>query len=399
MSDLPPPPAENKLTSEHFEEFKEALEIFYILANISGRVKFTQAWPVAAEHVLGAELIGYDEEGAPDRERRTELEQEAEERRLELLSFMETVEEDSVQQGALQVDFVKGAIEKMGRPIALLIYGQKIVDRFIPPLAGEGDAAGGAAAPGPQAAGSAYEVEKTPSAPEVKPIETAPPSTDEALSPLSQEAPKLPNAGVPDGASLDSLDDIKPIDMMPAPGSPPTAPQVEDMQQPEPEPREPEVQDIAPSPEVSPVAPQIQNMQQSEAPPQQVPPLTAPREEPLAQDSPSQIQEPAPRVPSFEASDGPAAQPVETSSPVLDPSAPAGGGGPEIILTAGQQPPSPNQEPQVHQPAPVESPTPSLTSPTVSPGSPPMTFVPGKEGKDDADKDKEPPPEDGQGQS
>ncbi len=124
---------ENKLTSERFDEFKEALEVLYIIANISGRIQFAQKWEDAAVYVLGEELIQCDYEGTDDKERRAEFEQEAEARRLALLELMDTIEEKSVEKDALQIDFVREQVEKMGRDLALLIYGRKIVDRFIAP--------------------------------------------------------------------------------------------------------------------------------------------------------------------------------------------------------------------------------------------------------------------------
>jgi hypothetical protein len=144
MSDMPPSSdyfssanSENKLLSDQFEEFKEALEVLYVSGNLSGRVKFAQSWAAPASYILGDELIRQDMEGTQDKEQRAKLEEQAEERRLALLEFMDGVERNSVHEGTLQIDYVRGAIETMGRPISLLIYGQKIVDRFAPPTAEE----------------------------------------------------------------------------------------------------------------------------------------------------------------------------------------------------------------------------------------------------------------------
>ncbi|MCB1721894.1 MAG: hypothetical protein H6860_02305 [Rhodospirillales bacterium] len=124
---------ENQLTSERFDELKEALEVLYVIANISGRIQFAQKWEAPAAYVLGAELIRYDQDGTDDREHRAELEREAEERRLSLLEFMDAIEERSVEKGALQIDFVREKVEKMGRDLALCVYGRQIVDKFIAP--------------------------------------------------------------------------------------------------------------------------------------------------------------------------------------------------------------------------------------------------------------------------
>ena len=233
MTDIPPPPApdepeqepENKLTSDRFEAFKDALETLYLQTNISGRLQFAQNWPEGAAYILGDELMGYDQDGASDKERRAELEQEADERRIELLEFMETVEEKSVVQGALQIDYVSGEIQRLGRPLALCVYGQKIVDRFLP---------GVPAAPKKvadedtiEASGESASTVKPD--PDVKPMtpdqlpKPTPASTDEGAVKDSDPALNVP--------SSDPLDNIKPIDMTPqnavadtaAPSEPPVS--------------------------------------------------------------------------------------------------------------------------------------------------------------------------------
>jgi hypothetical protein len=129
----PPPPAENRLESERYAEFVDALELLYIINNISGRNKFTEKWPDAAFYIFGGELIGFDRDGAPDRERRAALEVEAEERRAELLELAATIQAKSVEKGVLQVDYVQWLTQRLGRPLSLLLYGRWLVDRFLPP--------------------------------------------------------------------------------------------------------------------------------------------------------------------------------------------------------------------------------------------------------------------------
>jgi len=134
--------SDNALLAERFDEFKEALETLYILANMAGRNNFNKAWPLVAQRVLGAELIDYDLNGAKDLERRSELEVEAETRRIELLEALDGVEDKSVHAGALQIEYVQQLVGSLGRELALYVYAKPIVDRFIPPSAEE---AGGAA--------------------------------------------------------------------------------------------------------------------------------------------------------------------------------------------------------------------------------------------------------------
>lgn len=119
--------------AERFADFYEALDRLYIQGNISGRLKFIEEWPVAAPLIMGDVLITYDVEGAEDREHRAQLEQDAEQRRNEMLSALADIEEKSLDKGALQIDYVRGIIEKYGRDLALVIYAERIVDKIIPP--------------------------------------------------------------------------------------------------------------------------------------------------------------------------------------------------------------------------------------------------------------------------
>jgi hypothetical protein len=127
--------SENSLLAEKFDEFKEALETLYILANMAGRNNFNKNWPHVAKRVLGEELIDYDLNGAKDLERRSELEVEAETRRIELLEALDNVEDKSVHAGALQIEYVQQLVGSLGREMALYVYAKPIVDRFIPPSA------------------------------------------------------------------------------------------------------------------------------------------------------------------------------------------------------------------------------------------------------------------------
>ena len=212
MSDIPPPPEpdlpqaepENKLTSDKFEEFKEALEILYVPANLSGRIQFVKAWPEAGAHIFGAELIQYDEEGTQDRDHRVELEEQAAGRQAELLEFMEGIEENSVDNGALQLEYVQDAIKGFGRDLALLVYGTKIVDRFLPPPPG----AAKSVDPDVQDQNSVSAPETSPEAAPVieQPVQASDSSPVE--TPAEPAMPSLP---------VDAMDNVKPIDM----GAPP----------------------------------------------------------------------------------------------------------------------------------------------------------------------------------
>lgn len=135
MTEIPAPQPEQKLTSDHFDSLSAALELLYIKSNLSGRNQFTRQWPVVASYLFGEELIGFDRDGAVDKSRRAVLENEAEERRLGLMSLLEELEEKSVDKGALQIEYVRGVIADLGRELALFFYAQRIVDKISPPPA------------------------------------------------------------------------------------------------------------------------------------------------------------------------------------------------------------------------------------------------------------------------
>jgi len=231
---------ENKLTSAQFDEFKEALEVLYVIANISARIQFAKNWPAAAEFVLGKDLIHYDIEGASpeDKEDRAQLEQEAEGKRIALLEFMDTLEAKSVEKGALQIEYVKEAMTKLGRPLSLLIYGEKLVDRFVPPSPEELKAAAAEAEGQSEESGSGASVEISPELPSEMPTQNAPPTSPVAdnVPGINPDGPTTVNpddlakdlddtlaaevAGAPK-IHHDPMDDVKPIDFAePAPPKP-----------------------------------------------------------------------------------------------------------------------------------------------------------------------------------
>jgi len=183
---------ETKLISEQFDDFKEALEILYVIANISGRNQFTQNWSQAAAYIFGEQLIAYDAEGAMDsqaREERVALEVQAEERRIHFLEDLDSVEEKSVESGVLQKEYVQGLVEKWGRALSLHVYSAQIVDRFIPPPqepeVKEEEVADEAPAPDPEV--------KTEAEPVIAPVVDAPaPQKASPEPPLLHPSEKLP---------------------------------------------------------------------------------------------------------------------------------------------------------------------------------------------------------------
>jgi hypothetical protein len=124
----PPKPEENTLTHPKFEE----LQILYIRGNQSGRIYFNKEWPDMAAYILGSELIEIDTHGSDDAELRKELEEEAEQRQYALIKTFDSLEDNSAKSGVLQTDYVEGVIGSLGRDLSLLVYTDKIVDRFAP---------------------------------------------------------------------------------------------------------------------------------------------------------------------------------------------------------------------------------------------------------------------------
>lgn len=128
-----PEDQENILISPRFGEFKEALEALYMFKNHSGRLHFMEKWPETGTWIFGADLLRYDQEGTTDIEHRAALEEEAETRRAELIAIMESLEAQSVKDGALQTQYVQELVNKFGRDLSLHLYREKVVDRFAPP--------------------------------------------------------------------------------------------------------------------------------------------------------------------------------------------------------------------------------------------------------------------------
>lgn len=123
---------ENRLTAEKLPAFCDALEVLYIPANRSARLRFMEGWAPAAQYIFGEELSRFDREGTSDKERCVQLEKEAEERRAALLELAETVEKKSAEKGVLQVEYVRNLITQLGRETSLYMYSPWLVDRYAP---------------------------------------------------------------------------------------------------------------------------------------------------------------------------------------------------------------------------------------------------------------------------
>lgn len=191
--------SENKLHGERYNTFLDAIQTLYIRNNLGARIHFTKEWPAAAQHIFGAELLGYDADGVTDRERRAVLEDEAEGRRLELEEAARTLEDKSVNKGALQLEYVGPLVKSLGRELALILYSPRIVDRFIPP-------------PAPPA----------PKAEEIRPQE----AVSAAAAPVEKPVPPPVPQPVerPIVPISNSMDHVMPISVEPRPQPVPAAP-------------------------------------------------------------------------------------------------------------------------------------------------------------------------------
>lgn len=127
----PPSPFSDKLP-----ELLEALECLYIRGNISGRRGFTQTWPGAAPYIFDEDLMRFDNEGVAsddDRVRRADMELSAEDRRDKMIEFLQTLEAKSINDGMLQVEFVRSLMTHYNRDMLLYLYAEHIVNKFVPP--------------------------------------------------------------------------------------------------------------------------------------------------------------------------------------------------------------------------------------------------------------------------
>lgn len=220
---------DNKLTSDRLKAFQDALETFYIHKNISGRLKFAQEWPDAATYILGDQLLRFDQEGTRDKDLRERLEGEAEDRRYVLLEIVETIEDKSAERGTLKTEYVQQIVKGLGRGTALLLYSQKIVDRFLPESAGM---AHPAAAPPPKksvpVSADIIDIPDSLLPEEEKTKSRAPPSS--SMDDLDlEEKPAAPAVPAAQPSELDevqpiSIEQILPQPVTPEPSEPAPAP-------------------------------------------------------------------------------------------------------------------------------------------------------------------------------
>jgi len=121
--------------SKQIEQLTESLDILYIKNNAGGRKIFRDKWPEVAGYVFGSELTVYDMDGVSDekeRAHRSELEDEADMRRIDLKQTMSDLVEKSVDAGSLQFDYVGSVVDKYGPLLSQFLYEENIIERVRP---------------------------------------------------------------------------------------------------------------------------------------------------------------------------------------------------------------------------------------------------------------------------
>jgi len=129
-------PATNSMAafSDKLTELGDALGLLYITRNSSGRNKFREKWPEVSEYLFGLTLINYDINGCDDREQRTKLEEEANDRRIMLKTTISEIVDKSVEAGSLIFDYVGEVIDQYGAEMSIFLYAEDVIERVRPGL-------------------------------------------------------------------------------------------------------------------------------------------------------------------------------------------------------------------------------------------------------------------------
>lgn len=133
MTKAPTSPQDKSPFAEKLPAFIDALEVLYIRNNLSGRHKFREQWPHAANYVFGEILTQSDFEGGLDRDTRAEEEDLADDRRIALVTKIEEIKIKSVESGMLQLRYIESIIHELGRDIADDIFSDWVIEKIFPP--------------------------------------------------------------------------------------------------------------------------------------------------------------------------------------------------------------------------------------------------------------------------
>lgn len=126
--------------SDKLKDLEDALSLLYISRNLSGRLKFKDKWPEVAQYLFGDELIGYDINGFKDLDRRAELEEEANDRRIKIKQTISEIVDKSVDAGSLMFDYVGSVIDEYGAQMSKYLYAEDVIERVRPGLLASSEA-------------------------------------------------------------------------------------------------------------------------------------------------------------------------------------------------------------------------------------------------------------------
>ncbi len=121
--------------SRQLDQLADSMSLLYIKNNAGGRRIFRDKWSEVAEYVFGSELTAYDIDGVKsdeDRAHRSQMEDEADMRRVELKQTMSGLVEKSVDSGSLQFEYVGATIDKYGALLSQFLYAEDIIERVRP---------------------------------------------------------------------------------------------------------------------------------------------------------------------------------------------------------------------------------------------------------------------------
>lgn len=111
----------------------DVLDRLYIKSNLSARNNFRTFWPSVARLVFPEGLLQYDDHGVKndkEKEARAALEDEAEIRRRELLHELNSLDQNAVVGGMLQMDYIEKMAGTYGTDILEHVFAEHVLDKI-----------------------------------------------------------------------------------------------------------------------------------------------------------------------------------------------------------------------------------------------------------------------------
>lgn len=200
--------AERRAFGEKLDEFRDALNLLYIKKNQSGRLKFAEKWKAPAEYIFGADLLEIDTRGpSPEEyELRLQLEEAAEDRRIQVKQLLSELKEKSVVSGTLQFEYVGKVIAEYGAEISRILFADNIIERVSPGLLARLDEE-------KRQREAQAEAERLRSEEAIRAKAQGLPPDTKVRPPRAQPAPQV---------NIDIPDEVRPIDAAPPVAPPPS---------------------------------------------------------------------------------------------------------------------------------------------------------------------------------